>query len=600
MSLKLSIITGLVLLPALWSHGEYAQERDDRVIESVFVRDMSLRDFAELMTRGCGETWKVLVSEKAGEKRITFYLSDTGFEEMLRSICATYGLWFRRAPRSDIVQIVTMDEYRQGLNLYADETVEVVPVMYPAPEEIGDALARVFQDRVVWDPPPEDIADDMSRIERALDRMDTIADRATLVEATGGGTSSDSRSRAGRNRNEDDNRYDTSSGTASEERTLRDVAEQQRQSMAVQQAAKGIPDDLAGQNDRPGVVYVSSSPSAHALILRSSDTTSIESIREVIRQLDRPKPQVLLEVKVLDILLGDEAARGVDWLFQRGPGTDGVMVGGGRSTGITSEPGGEIAASDVITLIPQGTGINPLATVFSFVSADLHARIQLLEDEQRIRSLATPSLMVADNEASRIFIGSEVTVLEKVEPQTDYVGIDYPRPVTTYSVTAPRQRIGTTLLITPKIHADRTVTIRMLQEDTRLGPERTIRYGHESDDQFTSQDVEERSVTTTVLSHDEQLVAIGGLIRHRFETRKTGIPLLMDIPLIGGLFRRTLEEEVRSELLVLIRPRVLLAPGECAEASRAFVERVSRYTGENSPADWTLFDEDESYEEGSR
>lgn len=124
------------------------------VIESVFVRDMALRDFAELMTRGCESEWKVLVSEQAGDKRISFYLSDTGIEETLRSICATYGLWYRQSPRSDIVQIITMDEYRKGLNLYADEAVEVVPVMYPAPEEIGDTLARLFQDRVVWDPPP--------------------------------------------------------------------------------------------------------------------------------------------------------------------------------------------------------------------------------------------------------------------------------------------------------------------------------------------------------------------------------------------------------------------------------------------------------------
>jgi general secretion pathway protein D len=557
-------------------------------IQSVFARDMALRDFAELMTRGCEADWKVLVSEQAGDKRISFYLSNTGIEETLRSICATYGLWYRRSPRSDIVQIVTMEEYRQGLNLYADEVVEVVPVMYPAPEEIGDALARLFQDRVVWDPPPEDISDDMPRIEGALDRMDTMADRATLVDAeTLGGTTASYRDRYDRSsyrRRSGDawsrsGDYDVRSGRSSgatEAQTLDDVVEQQQRALDAQQAGRGIPEEIGGRNDRPGLVYISASPSANALILRSSDAASVETIKTVIRQLDKPKPQVLLEVRVLDIQLGDEESRGVDWLFQQGPSSDGIMLSGGRATGITPEPGNVIRSSDTATLAPQGTGIDPLATVFNLVSADVRARVQFLRDEQRIRSLATPSLLVADNEASRIFIGSEVTVLEKVEPKVEFYGENNENSRTTYTVTSPRERIGTTLLITPKIHADRTVTIRLLQEETQLGSQRTVEYGQTAADQFTSQDIEERSVTTTVLAKDGHAVAIGGLIRERDEERETGVPLLMHIPLLGELFKRTTRSATRSELLVLIRPRVLLAPGEGATASREAVEQVNR------------------------
>ncbi|WP_052882122.1 type II secretion system protein GspD [Kiritimatiella glycovorans] len=551
------------------------------VIESVFVRDMALRDFAELMTRGCEADWKVLVSEKAGEKRISFYLSDTGIDETLRSICATYGLWYRRSRRSDIIQIETMEEYREGLNLYADEAVEVVPVMYPAPEEIGDALARLFQDRVVWDPPPEDIADDMPRIESALDRMDTMADRATLVDSENlGGTTTGYRDRydgsSYRRRTGDTwdrtGRYGSRSGRATEEQTVEEVVEQQQRSLEAQQAVRGIPEDIGGRNDRPGLVYISASPSANALILRSSDAASVETIKTVIQQLDKPKPQVLLEVKVLDILLDDESARGVDWLFQNSTG-DGQMLSGGRATGITAEPGNSIRSSDPFSLVPQGTGIDPLASVFSFVSADVRARIQLLQDEQRIHSLATPSLLVADNEASRVFIGSEVTILKSVELnavrdiETGLV-LDYETEPQT-----EEERIGTTLLITPKIHADRTVTIRILQEETKLGDERTIEYG-DVGEQFRTQDIDERSVTTTVLAKDKHTVAIGGLIRERQADRETGVPLLMNIPLLGNLFKRTVKSDERSELLVLIRPYVVLAPGDAESASKQFLETV--------------------------
>jgi hypothetical protein len=124
----LGLVAALGLLPPPQPASATAQTfAEPLLIESVFLRDMALRDFAELMTRACASEWKVLVSEQAGEKnRISFYLSGTGIEETLGSICATYGLWYRRSPNSDMVQIITMEEYRQGVNLYADEAVEVV------------------------------------------------------------------------------------------------------------------------------------------------------------------------------------------------------------------------------------------------------------------------------------------------------------------------------------------------------------------------------------------------------------------------------------------------------------------------------------------
>lgn len=562
-----------LLAAASWSSSAtlaQASTPENLGVQSIFARDMRMRDFAELLTRSYGAEFRVLVSTQAGEKRVSFYLADTGVEEMLRALCNAHGLWYRKSPQTGIVQIMTLEEYREGLNLYADESVEVVPILYPAPEEIGETLARLFQDRVVWDPPPHTLGDDRDRIERALDRMDTIADRATLVD---GGRSQFGSQGIGTDRwRRDTSRgrdrlYDRQVGTGyqdthrsrlGDQRSLDQVLAHRQQE---EEARQIVFDDSAGV--RPGLVYVAASPAANALILRSSDAASIERMKRVIADLDRPRPQVLLEVKVLDILLDDEQARGVDWLFQVRPdGARSHTLSGSGARGITPEPGNLIRSSDPETLVPRGTGIDPMSTVFSYISSDLRARIQWLEDEQRIRSLATPSLLVADNEASRIFIGSEVTVLERVEPEIETFGEFGQQSRTVYTVTAPRKRIGTTLLITPKIHADRTVTIRILQEETQLGPERTIRYGQTATDQFTSQDVEERSVTSTILASDGHMVAIGGLVRERESERRTGMPVLMNIPLLGNLFRRTIQTQGQSELLVLIRPHVVLAPGD--------------------------------------
>jgi general secretion pathway protein D len=160
------------------------------------------------------------------------------------------------------------------------------------------------------------------------------------------------------------------------------------------------------------------------------------------------------------------------------------------------------------------------------------------------------------------------------------VGEDNVTAVTTYEVTAPRKRIGTTLLVTPKIHADRTVTIRLLQEETELGSSRTIQYGKTGTDQFTSQDVEERSVTTTVVAKDGENIAIGGLIRKRRESQEIGVPGLMKIPYLGSLFKRNIRSETHKELLILIRPKVLLAPGEGEAASLDYSQRARRHETE--------------------
>ncbi len=558
------------------------------VIESVFARGMTLRDFTELLTRGFGAEWKVLVSEKAGDRKIRFFMADAGVEETLQALCTSYGLWYRRSSDSGIIQIMTLEEYRESINLYADELVEVVPVLYPSPEEIGDSLARLFQDRVVWDPPSEDVGNDITRIEDALDRMDTIANRATLVDTEGeswtsGSSSTDRYERQSYSNWRTDRygrrTYDDRDRGASDTHSVDDVVSSREQEMAVRQKEVSPLEFFEKERaSRPGLVYVSAAPMANALVLRSSDAKSLKLVKRVINELDKPKPQVLLEVKVLEITLSDEQARGVDWLFRKERGDD--IISGGMSRGITSTPGDLIESSDITTLVMQGEGLDPMAAVFNVVSDNVRARLQLLQEENRVKALATPTLLVSDNEASRIFIGSEVTVLEKVETTTTTTTTS----TTTEkegntSVTAPRKRIGTTLLITPKIHADRTVTIRILQETTALGDERSVSYGSSDEDGgFLSQDVEETSVTTTVMASDGHTIAIGGLIQEEHGYQESGIPGLMHIPVLGNLFKKTVKSKTRTELLVLIQPRVLLAPGEADSASRAFIEKASRHS----------------------
>jgi general secretion pathway protein D len=197
-----------------------------------------------------------------------------------------------------------------------------------------------------------------------------------------------------------------------------------------------------------------------------------------------------------------------------------------------------------------------------------------------LKLLSTPSLLVADNEASRIFIGTETTILTELNVESNTTSGN--NPVTTYSYepTTQRRNVGTTLLITPKIHADRSVTIRLMQETSDRGGIQKVVYGTNQlggIQYFDTTDINQRIVTTTVEARDSQIIAIGGLIRESIEERIEGAPIAKDIPLIGTFFNRTTKQKIRSELIILIRPYVLLAPGETQKASDELLERLSRH-----------------------
>lgn len=549
-----------------------------------------MRKFAELITRGCG--WKVLVSEGAADKRVEFYLENIQVEEALRAVCSSYGLWYKRNQGSNVVQIMTLDEFRKGVNLYADELVEVITIKYPTVEEVGNTLQRLFQDRVIWNPPAEGENDPYDKMDRALKRMDLIADRATFADSdssssstsnsssstSSSSTSSTSTTRAGNTSQPTNNSNRT--GSMNGQPDLESTVTRQGKALDALQRSLSEADlqRIAGDGmpaHRPGLVYLSALTASNDLVLRSSDPISLKRVRDVALQLDKPLPQVLLEVKVLDVTLDDYHARGIDWLFLNGRSS------GGWSRGINDAVGQNIQqTSPDFNLVPQGDGINTSAAIFNFVSEDIRARIQFLEEKNKTASLATPNLLVADNEASRVFIGTETTILEKVESSTTYTTGDNPVATTSYDVTAPRRKLGTTLVITPKIHADRSVTIRVLQEDSSAGEPKDIVYGT-AGESFKSQDVNERSVATTVVARDGNLIAIGGLIRESSDKDVTGMPGIYKVPGIGELFKRTIKQQVRTELIILIRPYVLLAPGEGENASMNMLKRTSIHPSAN-------------------
>lgn len=594
-------------------------------IENLLLKNLELHKVARLLSEGSGRT--IIVSSKAADKKVTVFLEDVSVIDAIKSICRAYQLWFVENEDSGIIEVTTLDEYRKTADIYAEEVLEVVPILYPQVEKIGDVIKDIFQDRVVWVTPLDaDYA--IENMEEAMDRMYLIKDavqsdfdstygndrnngnnNSNNYNSNYGRSGVGSRGGGGRYNNSNSNayggygartsgRYAAARGqggvnvTADEKmrsdkliaRTLmmkrpEDLDELTGDAMYELSQGKGRR-PFAEIVGRPGAVYVSAMVDTNSLILRSMDKKAVERVKKVIKRLDKPTSQVLMELKVLDVRVGRDKAVGVDWLFT---GFNNSVIR--RVNALPSSPSiqneGAITANlnsngnSSLKLDASIAGIDPRTAVFSVLSNALSFRIKALEEDGKLAVLGTPTLIVADGEASQLFVGTESTILKSVEIEKSTRGDDEQFTDTILSPKTERVKVGTSLFITPQIHADKTVTIRIMQSNSVLGDQKEIRYGGNESNYFITQDVESRSVTTTAIAADGNIVAVSGLITERKDNRVRKVPGLSRIPVIGKIFTSKERENTRSELMVLVRPYVLIGPDQSEQVSMDFLKRVS-------------------------
>ena len=498
----------------------------------------------------------IVVTDAAKAISARVFLQNIDCMSALKAICRAHGLWYREDPDSGVIYVETLEEYVGNASRDSHKFVDVVTVVYPRAEDIAASLEQVFNDMVVYNAPEEDDGDPASDIDRALDRMDQLSDRATMVEddAASSGGSSSRRSRRNSNLTGLDNVRDY----------YRDMDRLNRDNATiVSEGADGEPRAAS-----PSVVFVAVARDVNAILLRSSDQATLRQVREVIAKLDRPKPQVLLEVRILALDITDEKDRQLDLLFGSEGGSP---IKGGFVGGYDNGPiGGLTTAMDTL-----GT-FNSNAAAIQYLSEKLSMRLKWLDSNGKVRRLATPNLMVSDYEASRIFVGKETSIILSVETSTTFTGTETATPTTSTSAEIDRTDIGTTLVITPKIHADGTCTIRILQENAEEGPSKNMSYGPEAERiEYQTTDVIKQSIVSTIVAKSGETLALGGLVSTIDEETTARVPFLADIPWIGPLlFERENKTKTIEELIVLVRPHVILSPVDAQRVSHGFYESI--------------------------
>ena len=234
------------------------------------------------------------------------------------------------------------------------------------------------------------------------------------------------------------------------------------------------------------------------------------------RQIDQPPTQILIEAKILEITLTDEDTYGLDWnnLFNSGDGSGDFGV---RGLANPTSPG----------------------FFFDFADAKFAATLNALTSQGRVRTLSSPKLLATENDESSVIVGD----------RRGYSVVTTINQVTTESIEFLES--GVILRVTPTVDDDGQVMLEIHPEVSTgiIDPITGI----------PSQSTTE--VTTRMIIPDGETVFVGGLIKHRVDESKSGVPVVSRIPGIGRLFSKRNNTTTNTETIVLITPTVI-AQGE--------------------------------------
>jgi len=305
-----------------------------------------------------------------------------------------------------------------------------------------------------------------------------------------------------------------------------------RQGAPASAPAGGAGLSLAGE----GGVRIIADDANNALLILATPQR-YRQIRAALRNLDLAPLQVLIEATIAEVRLENELRYGLQWFFK---------LGSSRFTLSDSESG------SVESAFP---GFSYLLTSGSDVRVVLNA----LEGVTDVKVLSSPQLMVLDNRTAELVVGDQVPIATQASVSTT----DSDAPIVNsieYSET------GVVLRVTPRVNSSGVVTLDIEQEVSDV-----IETTSSGIDSPTFQ---QRRISSSVVIQSGQTIALGGLIRDSEEETKTGVPYLSRIPVIGNLFGTTETEVSRTELLVLITPRVVRDQDEATAVTEELRRKV--------------------------
>jgi len=312
-------------------------------------------------------------------------------------------------------------------------------------------------------------------------------------------------------------------------------------------AAQGISSAGEGGSAAGGAtVTVVADKDTNTLIIQTA-SWFYPTVEEVIRKLDIMPKQVLIEVLIAEITLGDGNKFGISWNL-KGQGPANIL---GETHNFLSN-----SAQNLSGLAQSTSGLSILLTEASRVTAVLNASA----DASKLNILSAPHILTTNNKEAKIDIGNEIPILKTrttasagQDPNTITNDIEY-------------RSTGVILTVTPHINEGGYVTLDVLQEVSDA--QKTTVGG------IDSPTIRKRVAKTTMVVRDNQTLVVGGLIQETRTTTQSGLPWLSKLPIFGFLFGSSEMDVKKTELVVLITPHVVNNVEEGDLLTRQIKDRV--------------------------
>ena len=276
---------------------------------------------------------------------------------------------------------------------------------------------------------------------------------------------------------------------------------------------------------------------ANAIVMLGPDS-DLSTYRQIIERLDIRRAQVVVEAIIAEVSDTRAQELGVQWLF--------LNPDSGLPAGSVSFGSNNINSLAAAAATNNNTQLGSLLSNIQGVTAGVGhvggginfvALLNALRNETGFNLLSTPTLVTLDNAEASILVGQEVPFV------TGSITQNNANPYQTIE----RKEVGVKLRLTPQINVDNTVRLDIIQEVSSIA------------DSTLASDVitNKREIKTTVMVEDNGMVVLGGLISDERADSDQRVPLLGDLPGLGHLFRANSRSQIKRNLMVFIRPRIV-------------------------------------------
>lgn len=473
----------------------------------------------------------IIATPEAGGKEVTIFLKKVTLEEAIRAICRISDLWYRRDDGGNgTFRLMTKEQYGKDLVVGQDDTIRVFQLRNPNVIAIATAIEELYGYRVQVSYGNTGMGGGLGNVgNRGGRSAGGFGNRGAnriggRMNGLGGrGYAGSSRGMGGGN-------------TGQREKLPDDLTVEQLEALSEngRQVEAERLKSVSGVNK---VIYVTINTEHNLLIVKTSDASVLKSIASLVEQLDRPQTQVMLEMKIIDIKVGEDFSSLFNFEF--------------KDTKLSGESPNPIILGGAAALSGGGS------LVYEFVSQNIKANIELLEQNNRVNVVSNPMLVASNHRPATLFVGEERVMVRGYSIDA----IDNLN--TTRTITTPEtelEEIGTTLEITPHINSDGSIHIQLKQENSTLNEAAAFIPVTDSTGRVVDLPIDTVSTAKLegeIFARHGYTVAVGGLIRDSFSRNRRKVPFLADIPVIGNVFRTTVDEDSKSEMVLLITPYVL-------------------------------------------